>query len=57
MYAAKNQLVDAFTAYYGLPRNKREDANYFVATAEEELRGIGFNDHDVAKVNMLQHWT
>ena len=56
MYAAKDQLVDAFTAYFEQPKSKRGDATYFVVTAEEELREIGFKDHDVAKVNMLQHW-
>ena len=56
MYAAKDQLVDAFTAYYGQPKNKREDATYYVEAAEEELRDIAFDDHDIGKVNMLQHW-
>lgn len=56
MYAAKDQLVDAFTAYFGQPSNKREDATYFVKTAEEELRDIAFDDNDIGKVNMLQHW-
>lgn len=56
MYAAKDQLVNAFAAYFSLPNGERTDANYFVKTAEEELRDIGFNDHDLGKVHMLQHW-
>ena len=56
MYAAKDQLVDAFTAYFGQPKERRSDANYFVKTAEEELRDINFDDHNIAKVHMLQHW-
>ena len=56
MYAAKDQLVDGFTAYYGQPKDKREDVTYYVTAAEKELRDISFDDHDIAKVNMLQHW-
>lgn len=56
MYAAKDQLVNAFAAYFSLPNGERTDANYFVKAAEEELRDIGFNDQDLGKVHMLQHW-
>ena len=56
MYAARTQLVDAFTAYFGQPKEKREDANYFVKAAEEELRDIAIDEHDIGKIHMLQHW-
>ena len=56
MYEAKDQIVDAFMAYFGLPKEKRKDTNYFVAAAEEELRDIALNDHDLARINMLQLW-
>lgn len=56
MYAARAQLVDAFTAYFGQPKNKRADCNYFVQAAEEELRDVAIDEHDIAKVQMLQHW-
>lgn len=56
MYAARAQLFDAFTAYFGQPREKREDANYFVKAAEEELRDIAIDERDMGKIHMLQHW-
>ena len=56
MYAAKDQLLDGFAAYFGQQKDKREDATYFVTMTEEELRGLAFSDHDVGKVNMLQYW-
>ena len=56
MYAAKDQLVDAFARYFRQPSSERGDATYFVKTAENELRDIGFDDSDLGKANMLQHW-
>lgn len=56
MYTARDQLIDAFTKYYGQARGNRADANWYVNKAEAEYRDIAFNDHDLAKVNMLQLW-
>jgi len=56
MYTARDQLIDAFTTYYGQASGNRADANWYVNKAEAEYRDIAFNDHDLAKVNMLQHW-
>ncbi|KAL8762523.1 MAG: hypothetical protein Q9184_001483 [Pyrenodesmia sp. 2 TL-2023] len=56
MYTARDQLIGAFTAYFGQPRSARADATYFVKAAEQELRDIAFDDNDVGKVHMLQFW-
>ena len=56
MYEARDQLIAAFTAYFGQANTDRTDANYFVRTSEQELRDIGFDDNDVGKVHMLQYW-
>ena len=55
-YAAKDGLVNAFAKYFMLPRDKRADINYFVGMAESELRDIGLNETDIARVHMLQMW-
>ena len=55
MYAARYQLVDTFTLYYRRPKEQRADAVRYVTAAEEELRDLSFNDHDVAKINILQY--
>ena len=56
MYAARYQLIDTFTLYYRRPKEQRADVVPYVTAAEEELRDLSFNDHDVAKINMLQLW-
>lgn len=56
MYTARDQLIDAFTTYFGQRGDLRKDASYFVPTAEADLRDIGFDDVNIARVNMLQHW-
>ena len=56
MYRARDQLIGAFTRYYGQPDHLRSDTAYFVPTAEAELRDIAFDDGEIAKVHMLQHW-
>lgn len=56
MYSARDRLVDAFTAYFKLPRNQRADAAWFVPTAEAEMRDIGLDDRDLGRAHMLQHW-
>ncbi|KAL8878852.1 MAG: hypothetical protein Q9198_003423, partial [Flavoplaca austrocitrina] len=56
MYEAREELIAAFTAYFGQAKTTRADANYFVTTSEQELRDIAFNDNDVGKVHMLQYW-
>ena len=56
MYTARDQLIGAFTTYFGQPEHLRSDTTYFVPTAEAELRDIAFDDSEIAKVHMLQHW-
>ena len=56
MYEARDQLVGAFIAYFSQPKEKRKDTNYFVMAAEEELRETALDDHDIARINMLQLW-
>ncbi len=56
MYSARDRLVDAFTAYFKLPRNQRADTAWFVPTAEAEMRDIGLDDRDLGRAHMLQHW-
>ncbi|KAL8841956.1 MAG: hypothetical protein Q9176_002892 [Flavoplaca citrina] len=56
IYDARDELIAAFTAYFGQAKTTRADANYFVTTSEQELRDIAFNDNDVGKVHMLQYW-
>ena len=56
MYTARDQLIGAFTTYFGQPDHLRSDTTYFVPTAEAELRDIAFDDSEIAKVHMLQHW-
>ena len=53
---AKNELLQGFTQYFGLPKSQRPDAMNPVIAIEGELRSLDFNDSDVAKVNMLWHW-
>ena len=54
--AAKNELLQGFMTYFGLPRSQRQDAMSPVTAIEGELRNIDFNDSDIARVNMLWHW-
>ena len=56
MYDAKDALVAAFTKYFQSPQEQRSDATYFVTALEAQLRGLGFNTDQVARVNMLHYW-
>ena len=56
MYDAKDSLVTAFTKYFQSPQEQRSDATYFVTALEAQLRALGFNTDQVARVNMLHHW-
>ena len=56
MYTARDQLIGAFTAYFGQSAMLRQDTSYFVRAAEAELRDIGFGDVDIGRTHMLQHW-
>lgn len=56
MYIARDRLINALTAYFGLPQSQRADAAWFVPTAEAEMRDIGLEDRDLGRAHMLQHW-
>ena len=56
MYASRDQLIGAFTKYFSIAKADRTNTNWFVSTAEAELRDIGLDDCDVGRVHMLQHW-
>ncbi|KAL9598806.1 MAG: hypothetical protein Q9179_003777 [Wetmoreana sp. 5 TL-2023] len=56
MYRVRDQLIEAFTAYFSLPKSQRSDATWFIPHAESEMRDIGLDDRDLGRVHMLQHW-
>ncbi|KAL8738485.1 MAG: hypothetical protein Q9181_000741 [Wetmoreana brouardii] len=56
MYRARDQLIEAFTRYFGLPKSQRSDAAWFIPRAEAEMRDTGLDDRDLGRAHMLQHW-
>ena len=53
---AKNELIQGFTTYFGLPKSQRLDAMTPVGATEDDSRNLDFKDSDIAKINMLWHW-
>ena len=56
MYRARDKLVNAFTAYFRLPKAERADVTWFTPIAEAEMRDIGLDNTDLGRAHMLQHW-
>ncbi|TVY19957.1 Prostacyclin synthase [Lachnellula arida] len=56
MHEAKNNLIDAFEAYFLQPKEERQNVAWFVSMAESETRDIGLSERDMAKMHMLQQW-
>jgi hypothetical protein len=56
MCRAKAEIVDTFTSYFKAPKSNREDATFFVTAVENELRGAGLSEEEIAQIIMLHYW-
>ncbi len=56
MYAAKDQLINALTAYFETPAERKADATWVTQLLEKEMRGLGFTDKEMGTLMMLQYW-
>ena len=56
LYAAKEQLIDASTAYFNQSQAERPDSIHSLSASEVEMRKIDLKNDEIAKVNMLTHW-
>lgn len=56
MYTAKKNLIDAFEAYFGLPKEQRADSAWLVQELEAEQRKIGIGDRDIATMGLMLLW-
>jgi hypothetical protein len=56
MLKCKNTIVEAFEAYYKLPRNQRPAASHFVTSLEDMLREAGLTEREMAMFTFLHYW-
>ncbi|KAF3034468.1 hypothetical protein E8E12_000782 [Didymella heteroderae] len=56
MLRCKGTVVDAFKAYYMLPRSERPGASHFVTSLEDMLREAGLTEQDMAMFTFLHYW-
>ncbi|KAI4132829.1 MAG: hypothetical protein LQ338_000533 [Usnochroma carphineum] len=56
MFSAKAKVNDAFTTYFGLPKEQREEATWLATMEEKEFRKLNFDNADIAKFFSLMHW-
>lgn len=56
MYAAKDRLINALTAYFETPAERKTDATWVTQLLEREMRGLGFTDREMGTLMMLQYW-
>ena len=56
MYSAKKKAVDALTAYFELPMEKRPGSAWIIQTLESEMRQLGIGSSDIASLLMMTFW-
>ena len=56
MYAAKDRLIDALTAYFEIPAEKKADAAWVTQLPEREMRELHFTNREMGTFMMLQYW-
>lgn len=56
MEAAKASTVDALTAYFALPIERRPGAAWLIRTLESEMRNVDIGDRDIARFIMMLYW-
>lgn len=56
MYAAKDRLINALTAYFETPAERKADATWATQLLEKEMRELGFTDREMGTLMMLQYW-
>ncbi len=56
MYAAKDRIIDALTAYFKLPRSERKGDSWLIGKLESEMRNLGVEDRDIAAIVMPLYW-
>ncbi|KAI3324249.1 hypothetical protein HD806DRAFT_534565 [Xylariaceae sp. AK1471] len=56
MLEAREDIINSFVAYLGIPREERSDSNDFVKSVEAMMRDISCSEQDMARVFMLHFW-
>ncbi|KAF7889119.1 hypothetical protein EAF00_009419 [Botryotinia globosa] len=56
MINARSEFIDTLCKYFETPKKDRSDALYFVKAIEEEIRGAGLSDREIAGIHMLHLW-
>ena len=56
MLRCKATAVDAFEAYYRVPRSERPGASHFVVLLEDMLREAGLKEKEIAMFTFLHYW-
>jgi hypothetical protein len=54
---ARDEMINIFVRYLGVPPEERDDATYFVKETERMLRDARCGDEDIARVLVLHFWT
>ena len=56
MYAAKDRLINALSAYFETAAERKVNAAWVTQLFEKEMRGLGFTDKEMGTLMMLQYW-
>ncbi|KAL1653244.1 hypothetical protein SLS61_004121 [Didymella pomorum] len=56
MLRCKATVVDAFEAYYRVPRSERPGASHFVVSLEDMLKEAGLTQKEMAMFTFLHYW-
>ncbi|KAL8918023.1 MAG: hypothetical protein Q9208_007621 [Pyrenodesmia sp. 3 TL-2023] len=56
MYSAKDQLVKALALYFDAPKGNKASAAWATKYMEQEMRYLGFDSKQMAKLMMPQYW-
>lgn len=56
LYAAKDKIVKALTAYFRLPKAERPGAAFVINRLEDEIRQLDIGDEDIAALTMPLFW-
>lgn len=56
LYAARDKIIEALTAYFRLPKAKRPGAAFVVDRLEDEMRRLEIGDEDIAALTMPLYW-
>ena len=56
MYAAKDRIIDALTAYFKLAKSQRKGESWLIGQLETEMRKLDIGDRDIAAIVMPLYW-